>query len=311
MIIKKQLAIYERVLRLQRTHVLPLVVTTIMWACPSTLLGATLAELFAGGSITAGNARFDEWELVAVDTTGGVLPDFAVIDVVPLIDDLSLPGVEFQGNDQLVTSGVNALDLYLRFRVSALAATNSFTGHELNLSGIVFGDPTGRTVITQELIGSGNDLGALVVFADNEAGISQPLANGAFSSHSSFLVDVNVFLSGLTGAVDLVSYTHRFSQTGSYGLAGDYNFDGAVNAADYTVWRDNLGASDESALSFNGNGGGVDASDYFLWRNNFGNVLLQASTSSTTAVPEPATALSIAVAGLWIASGYCRHCRCI
>ena len=42
---------------------------------------------------------------------------------------------------------------------------------------------------------------------------------------------------------------------GSVGLAGDYNGNGTVDAADYVVWRDNLGAADESALNGNGDGG--------------------------------------------------------
>ena len=76
-------------------------------------------------------------------------------------------------------------------------------------------------------------------------------------------------------------------------LAGDYNQDGIVDAADYTVWRDNLGAADESALGGNGDGeNGVDAGDYALWRGNFGATLGSGSGElSETAVPEPATAL--------------------
>jgi hypothetical protein len=90
-------------------------------------------------------------------------------------------------------------------------------------------------------------------------------------------------------------------------LEGDFNGDGAVNLADYTVWRDNLGAANESALSCNGNGGGVDATDYQLWKSNFGSTggsgleimdgVVQYSTSplaplaglSSAAVPEPST----------------------
>ena len=55
------------------------------------------------------------------------------------------------------------------------------------------------------------------------------------------------------------------------GLSGDFNNDNVVNLADYTVWRDNLGATDESALMGNGDGlGGIDAGDYAIWKQNFG-----------------------------------------
>jgi hypothetical protein len=56
------------------------------------------------------------------------------------------------------------------------------------------------------------------------------------------------------------------------GLPGDYNNDGAVNAADYTVWRNNLGAN--ITLPNEGTGvstGIVDAADYVLWKSNYGN----------------------------------------
>lgn len=55
-------------------------------------------------------------------------------------------------------------------------------------------------------------------------------------------------------------------------LRGDYNGDGRVDAADYTVWRDNL----ESSLAFQADGnrdGTVNLADYVIWRNNYGSSL--------------------------------------
>lgn len=53
---------------------------------------------------------------------------------------------------------------------------------------------------------------------------------------------------------------------------GNFNGDSIVDAADYTVWRDNLGAPDESALNGNGDGvNGVDQQDYQLWKDHFGD----------------------------------------
>ncbi|WP_197528240.1 LamG-like jellyroll fold domain-containing protein [Posidoniimonas polymericola] len=67
-------------------------------------------------------------------------------------------------------------------------------------------------------------------------------------------------------------------------LLGDFNGDGMVNAADYTVWRDNLNAPTEDLINNSGDGiNGVDAQDYVVWKNNFG---AQASGVSA-AVPEP------------------------
>ena len=67
------------------------------------------------------------------------------------------------------------------------------------------------------------------------------------------------------------------------GLDGDYNNDGTVDAADYTVWRDNLGELLE--LPNDTTPGTVDTGDYTTWANNFGAV-----ASAATAVPEPAAA---------------------
>lgn len=91
--------------------------------------------------------------------------------------------------------------------------------------------------------------------------------------------------------------------TVSEGLPGDYNGDGIVNAADYAVWRDNLGAADESGLNGNGDGmNGVNAADYDFWKSNFGNSGSgRGSALNAMAVPEPATIFlaSLAVVGLF------------
>jgi hypothetical protein len=56
-------------------------------------------------------------------------------------------------------------------------------------------------------------------------------------------------------------------------LLGDYNLNGAVDAADYVNWRKTLGAGGLAAFSgADGNGNGaVDQPDHGVWRTNFGN----------------------------------------
>lgn len=69
-------------------------------------------------------------------------------------------------------------------------------------------------------------------------------------------------------------------------LAGDYNLDGTVNIADYTVWRDQLGATVASYSGADGNGDTVvDQADYTVWKQNFGAML-----------PPPAAAFEVALA---------------
>ena len=87
------------------------------------------------------------------------------------------------------------------------------------------------------------------------------------------------------------------------GLDGDYDDDGVVSAADYSLWRGSVGGSD-AVLSGNGTGdasGLVVQADYDLWRASFGNSSLPASAATAAAaVPEPASALLVAL-GLSVA----------
>ena len=55
---------------------------------------------------------------------------------------------------------------------------------------------------------------------------------------------------------------------------GDYNQDGTVNAADYTVWRNTLGTTGlEPYAGADGSGNGeIDEADYEVWKANFGAV---------------------------------------
>ena len=54
-------------------------------------------------------------------------------------------------------------------------------------------------------------------------------------------------------------------------LTGDYNQDGTVDAADYSVWRDSLGTTGDF-LAADGNGNGaIDAGDYDVWNSTFGH----------------------------------------
>jgi hypothetical protein len=55
-------------------------------------------------------------------------------------------------------------------------------------------------------------------------------------------------------------------------LPGDYNLDGFVNAADYTVWRNNLNVNVTAFHEPDGDGNGlIDGNDYAVWKSNYGN----------------------------------------
>ena len=87
-------------------------------------------------------------------------------------------------------------------------------------------------------------------------------------------------------------------------LPGDFNDNQVVDAADYVVWQDNLGAADEAALHGNGDGmNGVDQGDYVLWSANFGSTGgggANGESLAAFAVPEAATAVGLLLAlGHW------------
>lgn len=83
-------------------------------------------------------------------------------------------------------------------------------------------------------------------------------------------------------------------------LAGDYNGDFIVDAADYSVWRRTMGQSVTPYSSADGDGNGmIDNADYDVWRGNFGATAAgSAAAVIQAAVPEPATLAFIALAAL-------------
>ncbi|HEY4231918.1 MAG TPA: matrixin family metalloprotease [Lacipirellulaceae bacterium] len=83
-------------------------------------------------------------------------------------------------------------------------------------------------------------------------------------------------------------------------LVGDYNGNGIVDAADYTVWRDTLGSM--SDLRANGNNSGasagkIDQADYVAWKANFGHTAGGAGAGLTGVAPEPTSGLLLALGG--------------
>jgi hypothetical protein len=85
--------------------------------------------------------------------------------------------------------------------------------------------------------------------------------------------------------------------TNSVGVPGDYSGNGVVDAADYAIWRDNLGLV-EGATPSQGDGtgdGNVTSADYDYWRARFGNTSGSGSGSGTAqyAVPEPTGGLLV------------------
>jgi T5SS/PEP-CTERM-associated repeat protein len=98
--------------------------------------------------------------------------------------------------------------------------------------------------------------------------------------------------------------------SGTAPLAGDYNRDGAVDAADYVVWRNALGGS--TSLP-NDDTPGVGPDDYSRWRSNFGRTAAAVATSSaaSSATPEPASILMAMLAAVLLNANTARRRRAV
>jgi hypothetical protein len=100
------------------------------------------------------------------------------------------------------------------------------------------------------------------------------LANGGQPAGKQF------FLQG--DALIQQSSSNYLSTLGAVQVTGDYNGNFAVDAADYTKWRDTLGQSG-TGLPADGDGSGtVDQADYDLWKAHFGALGHAAGVPSPT-----------------------------
>jgi hypothetical protein len=86
--------------------------------------------------------------------------------------------------------------------------------------------------------------------------------------------------------------------------AGDFNDDGKVDAADYTVWRDNFGAS-AGTLKNDVDGGVIGPAHYATWKSHFGTNYSGSGSMSSVPVPESASIVFV------LAAAGCMYCfRC-
>ena len=120
------------------------------------------------------------------------------------------------------------------------------------------------------------------------------------------LIDSGLALSGTARQmfninVDLINDQVVLTTLGPAGVAGDYNDNGIVDSADYTVWRNNLGSS--ANLPNDTTPGMVTQSDYDVWKMNFG-LVNDGGTSQIVSVAEPSSLLLVLG---WAAAGTVRR----
>ncbi len=127
--------------------------------------------------------------------------------------------------------------------------------------------------------------------------VGQSIAVGTLYNPLSGLENLDFEIRREGGPADR-TYDQLVSYVGvSIAVDGDYNADGVVNAADYTVWRDALGQN-VTLPNENATPGSVTQEDYAVWASNYGR---SAGMATAVSVPEPTAALltlsSLAILG--------------
>jgi hypothetical protein len=112
--------------------------------------------------------------------------------------------------------------------------------------------------------------------------------HGSFSTTTLPTLAAGLFWNVMYGAKTVVLAVAPTSSLSF--IPGDFNQDGSVDAADYTVWRDRQGTA--SAIGDANFDGQVTATDFSVWRSNFGISLSgMGNAALALPVPEPGAAV--------------------
>jgi hypothetical protein len=190
------------------------------------------------------------------------------------------------GTPVVIRNVTNTLAIAARYELSVQATSLNLgpgNGYVLELGYQAAGDPAAAAFVPLGALagawsnpGVFRNLSLTVDLADSNPAIGQPLAvrwtnnaeNIGGGSNNAYLDNV------------------RLVYTLPGGLAGDYNDDGVVDAADYTAWRDHRGAL-AGTLPNDLDGGPIGVAQYETWKQQFG-ARLGPPPPAAAGVPEPA-----------------------
>ncbi len=258
-------------------------------------------------------------------TTARILPTFDVqwtADEVPFSIETGTPSLTEGGTSFIIGNGYYSPEkrAILEFPIDDIPANATIDAVTLQLDPYVSsGEPR------LQVLGYAGDGVASVYDAYPPAALlaeTNPMTAGVSTAEINLGTE---YLQSLLGeashmgvwirGLDIIDYIGFLASEASYanpkptllvqytvpvGLTGDYNGDGIVDAADYTVWRDTLGDNVTLGTGADGDGDGtIGAGDYLAWKQNFG-ATSSGALAQTATVPEPAAAMlfTIAVAAM-------------
>ncbi len=257
-------------------------------------------EVFFAGALQGSGSFFwsdDIANFIGVDAndTVGVRLDNLQIETASdaAVHSLRLI-VNTQSGDVSLAGGVDAadLDFYEIRSADGGLLDGSFTG--LQAAGFEGWDRNGAigpTSLSESYLGpTGTE------FTTIAAGASAVSLGAVYDTVGGGTQDLRLYYYDVDGN-EYQGYVEYVSS-----LLPDFNGDGMVNLADYTVWRDNLGATGVSFAQGDATGdGNVTMADYKQWKAHFGEVVASVSALSAATVPEPSTLVvaCLAAAAMW------------
>jgi hypothetical protein len=257
-------------------------------SCPAGQINATPLPIAGGPGLGLVNVASIRTEVTNNDDSPGALPDNNAVVLLERFDFagyIDIPftvtptaGVteyQFSGAvDNNSSSNWSAYNLLLGFGVGAGFTQVGGTGDGLDFdTGPPGGNTTPPTSTVMPILTRLNE--DTLVFSGGTQGSS--------AQQYQFRIDVS----------DLTSRNGTFTlRQQTVTVPGDYNGNGAVDAADYVSWRNGGPLLNEVDTP-----GTVNVADYTAWRARFGNTAGSGfGVGTNAAVPEPATLVMVVVA---------------
>lgn len=263
------------------------------------------------------NQSGDGWDVRTRDSVDGLQLAPRLIVEFASPPPLTLEVDPTTGYAQFLTSlggdvaSVKLTSYELRSAAASFDA-NSWQGSNLSAQGVDAMDPIAEGMRWETLVGTSQQLVESYLLGGSDLidgetlplGKLLPVGVGEAPITVNYIVDIDYVNPATTDLHDVL-YTEDIRVVfQDVPRAGDYNSDGLVDAADYTVWRDQLGSVGVGLTADGNRNGEVDSTDYQLWRANYGaNVALAAISE----VPEPGALAAGLLAALAGAAGLSRR----